>query len=255
MFVLASVNLLIYLSVLVNAGDNGKIVDAIEPIAEAMVPFLDYAFELRSGFENVNKRTRILANVGLEVFANLTNYANSIIMLSDQYNDNDNSVDPHIHMYIRVIDGCAGVYKAVVSDDELGETSNVVKEKFLGSHRQMEQIQEIILQYAQRPMDYKNDLNETCIETNGMKDLLTDIHNDIVNKEGNNGTFNQLLDGGVSLEYYGQNIFIKYPEMCKAGVRPKPPCRRKFWKPPPVRRSQTPPLAMRSAVKIFRFFS
>ena len=59
-------------------------------------------------------------------------------------------------------------------------------------------------------MNNKNELRSECNTTNGMKDVLTDFHNEIVNRDGNNGTFNELVNGGVSLE---NNFEIKF--FCK----------------------------------------
>ena len=42
-------------------------------------------------------------------------------------------------------------------------------------------------------------LRHECNTTNSLKDVLTDIHIEIINKDGHNDTFNQLLNGGVSL--------------------------------------------------------
>ena len=47
-----------------------------------------------------------------------------------------------------------------------------------------------------------------CDTTNGMKDVLTDLHKDIVHEDANNGTFNHLLDGGVGLEIIHEIISI-----------------------------------------------
>ena len=61
-------------------------------------------------------------------------------------------------------------------------------------------------------------------------------------------TFHKMLNNCSNL--------VGVRQRCARGVRPKPPCRRKFWKPPPpVRRSRTPPpLATQGAAKFFRFF-
>ena len=66
-------------------------------------------------------------------------------------------------------------------------------------HDKFIQLKNVFISFVDNPFtDNKYVLTQTCNTTNGMKDVLTDLHIDIVNKEGNNGTFNQLMEGGVS---------------------------------------------------------
>ena len=77
--------------------------------------------------------------------------------------------------------------------------NEIIRKRFENSIQdKIEQMTKVIIEFVKKAnVKNKQILSQTCNDTNAMNDVLTSLHNEIVN--GGNGTFNQLLDGGVSL--------------------------------------------------------
>ena len=110
---------------------------------------------------------------------------------------NDESISDEIEM----IKSYFGKFQRWIRNDKLLDTidNEIIRMRFKNSIQdKMEQMQKVVIEFVDKPdITHKQRLSETCNDTNAMNDVLTSLHNEIVN--GGNGTFNHLLDGGVSL--------------------------------------------------------
>ena len=119
-----------------------------------------------------------------------------MIMMNDHVIDNDTNSE--LSMIASAVDG---LRTFMVEKNLVAKIDNVIiREKFNNSIKyKVNKLQKAFQDFLNTTDIYhKNVLTETCNNTNGMKDVLTDLHIEIVDKDGNNGTFYQLLDGGVS---------------------------------------------------------
>ena len=215
MLVLARVTLFAFLSVLTNGVDKEIILKGIEPISHTMECLLIYSGELlflpTSVFNLIDK----IRDIGQKFFPNLTDFAESMMMLNDQSNENDTDKSTieseldKIKKAFEQIDYAINKFpRVILSNIE----NDMIREKFKSSYRnKINHFQKVFIEFVNLPNVYNKDmLRHECNTTNGMKDVLTDLHIEIVNKDGNNGTLNQLLDEVVSLKHkcLKQGVFL-----------------------------------------------
>ena len=204
MFVLGRIILLVCLLVHVNGSDEDQIYRGIKPISEGMYLFYHYHIEQGGGFENVLTWTDHLTDIGLQLYPNLTDFADSIIMMIDHFKHHDN-FDMNIRNGLTMIKLSSSALRYVIYNNNLiaDIDNDMVREKFnISIMDKVYKVQNELYKFFDGPdMYHKNRLTQTCITTNGLKDVLTDLHIEIVNRDGNNHTFSQLMDGGVSLRY------------------------------------------------------
>ena len=76
---------------------------------------------------------------------------------------------------------------------------DIIKQRFtMTIQNKINQVQKMYDEFAKNPdKSHQDTLYIQCVMTNSMKNVLTDIHSEIVT--GGVGTYNELLDGGVSL--------------------------------------------------------
>ena len=76
--------------------------------------------------------------------------------------------------------------------------NEIIRKRFENSIQDsVKQLRKVFIEFVETPdVKHKQILSQTCNDTNAMNDVLTSLHNEIVN--GGNGTLNELLDGGVS---------------------------------------------------------
>ena len=93
------------------------------------------------------------------------------------------------------------------NDLMLNMENEIVAKKFNNSIRsKFNQLKDVFIEFIEMPdMNHKEVFYKTCNTTNGMANVLRELHIDIVNRDDDNNTFNQLLDGGVSLERNFEN--------------------------------------------------
>ena len=197
MFVLASITLLAYLSVFANASVNDKINAGLKPISLAMYDSYVYSFGAETNFDYVLMRTNHLVNYVLDILPELTNFTESLILMNDHFND---KITINGQIYFQLTDP-RNILKDYINNHKLVEQieNEMIRKKFTDSLDRIYHVQNEFYEYLDKPdMNHKNVLTQTCNTTNGMKDVFTDLHIEIVDKDGNNGTFNELLDGGVS---------------------------------------------------------
>ena len=212
MFVLASVTLLVYLSLNAQASDNNKILGGIKPISEGISPLYIHALDRGSGFENVLTWTEHLAYTGIELFPKLTDFAGSVYMMNDRFNDHP-TIEQNILDEMNKINLCLNAHKtSKYYQDLVPKIENeMTKKKVKIYFQQIDEYQDMLKRFVEMPDDYhKNLLTKTCNNTNGLDNVLTVLHIEIVNKDGNNGTLNQLLDEVVSLKHkcLKQGVFL-----------------------------------------------
>ena len=199
MFVVARIILCSFLLVLCDRFENGKILNGIEPVSNAMES-LDY-YSCGSGSNKILYECNVnMVDIGHRLFPNLTNFAESITMLSDQFNESDSN-NQAIKSELTKIKTTFGNYELYLPDYLWDKQYKTFREKFESSIlNNVNNLQKVFSEFIENPNSTNKDaLRNECNTTNSMKDVLTDLHIEIVNKDGNNGTFNQLLDGGVSL--------------------------------------------------------
>ena len=203
MFVLARVTLVACVILVVNGEDNGQmekeIVDGIKPTSSAMEWLYSNAFDESRGFVNALELNEKLSDVGQRLFPNLTDFAASFIMLNIQLNERD-SGDQNINYEMNKIkDSFSRVERLMVNNKLVPQIKDeVIRQRFNSSIKDVvNKLQKVFIEFVDMPdIGHKKALTETCNTTNAMKDVLTDLHTEIV--EGGNGTFNELLDGGVN---------------------------------------------------------
>ena len=188
MIIVARITLFAFQSVVAHALGKQQILNGIKPISNA----LEY-----------NNNYSTLRDNGQKIFSHLIDFAESITMLNGQFNESD-PIDQSIMSELEKIENSFGRIKNEYFNHEFSMTleNEIFVKKFESSVQdKVNQLQQVFIEFINEPnMNNKNVLTQTCNTTNGMKDVLTDLHIEIVNRDGNNGTFNQLLDGGVSLE-------------------------------------------------------
>ena len=71
--------------------------------------------------------------------------------------------------------------------------NETIKKRFENSvHDKVNQLQKVFIEFVDKPdVTHKQILSQTCNDTNGKNDVLTSLHNEIVN--GGNATLNELL--------------------------------------------------------------
>ena len=201
MFLIAKISLLILLSVFTDGKNHEEIVDKMTPIYDVMLFYHMSGIDPRYGFEQKLETTDTLVTDGLKLFPKLTDFADSIIMISDDFNETEprDDLDMSLGMTAYPVNGL----RSFMEDNNLVEKidNKSIKEKFNNSIKyQVNLVQKVVYDFLEKPNNntIKKALRNECNNTNGMKDVLTDLHNEIVDKDGHNDTFNQLLNGGVS---------------------------------------------------------
>ena len=200
MFLLVRVTLFAVLSVLTDGVDK-DVVNGIEPISSALQCFHGYSNEILYDTMSVFGLTKRFADIGQTFFPNLTDFAQSMMMLNNQSTENDTD-DSTIISELDKIKMSFETIKWFIKDLLLSKIeNNMVKEKFKSSFQDnIDQVKNVFNEFVDLPnVDNKDLLRHECNTTNGLKDVLTDLHIEIVNRDGNNGTSKQILDEGVSL--------------------------------------------------------
>ena len=191
-----------------NSDDQVYIIKGIRPVSDVMFGMRMYEFNrvfcspnLAECYYGRRSGYRKLVELGDSLLPKLKDFAIRITLINDQLNDNK-SAEFIIMYHLDIIqslfidfeqlnDLYYGIYNRD-NDTLRNKFENSIQDKF-------SQLKNVFKYFIVKPkMNNKNALRRECITTNGMKDVLTDLHIEIVDKEGNNGTFNQLLNGGVS---------------------------------------------------------
>ena len=201
MFFIAKISLLVLLAVITDGKDHEEIVDKMSPIYDVMLFYHMSGIDPRYGFEQKLETTDTLVTDGLKLFTKLTDFAESIIMICDDFNETEprDDLDMALGMTAYPVNGL----RSFMEDNNLVERidNKSIKEKFNNCIKyQVNLVQKVVYDFLEKPNNntIKKVLRNECNTTNGMKDVMTDLHNEIVDKDGHNDTFNQLLNGGVS---------------------------------------------------------
>ena len=188
------------LSVLTD-GVGNEIVNGIEPISYTMQCIHGHSLEILMDFTSVLDLTKSFSYIGQTFFPNLTDFGESMMMLNEQSNDNDTD-DSTIKSELDKIKASFSHIESVIDNFVMMKFDNIpVNTKFKSSFQDnINQVKKVFIEFVDSPNVYNKDmLRRECNTTNGMKDVLTDLHIEIVDRDGNNGTLNQILDEGVSL--------------------------------------------------------
>ena len=211
--------------------EQEQILNGLMPITTVM-DTLRNVNDQRFGFDKVVKRLNLLAELGDRLFAKMTEFATTLTMLNHhQFNDNDHAdltIKYELHKMSKFFTYIAQDIKT--NDLLLVIQNDIIREKLISILNKLNQLKKVFISFTDKPdMNNKDVLRHECNATNGMKDVLTDLHIEIVNKDGNNGTFNELLNGGVSVkDNFELKVFNRYQE--KGGVNVI------FGIPPPERK-------------------
>ena len=183
-----------------------RIWNAIIPISDAMKTI--GKFDGESKFDNRLKWHHVLGNVGLNLLPRLKNFAKSTIVFNEQLKESDLAdltIKYELNKIRKSFISTGKKIEDYLPDDRPGEKFNI------SFHEKFSKVKNAFISYIDNPdIDNKNVLRHECNTTNGMKDVLTDIHIEIVDKEGNNGTFKELLHGGVSLKNFIYYILFQF---------------------------------------------
>ena len=188
-----------------NGVEKEQILNGIKPISDALGYINEYS-------TSTNLR---------RVFHNLTDFADSITMLNGQFNDSD-PIDRSIKTELTKMKYSFLRIESEFFNTDLSAMNDIVKQKFESSIKvHVNYLLKFFISFIEVPdKSHKNALTQACNTTNSMKDVLTNLHIEIVNRDGNNDTFNQLFDGGVSLK---QSFFTTQREVYNFTLTPPPP--------------------------------
>ena len=185
MEIVAKFTLLALIAVFANGMEKEQILNGIKPISDVLENIY------KSSYEDDLQR----------FLHNLTDFADSITMLNGQFNDSD-PIDQSIKSELEKIKNSFLVMESQYFDTYLSSMNEIVREKFeISIEDYVNHLQKCFVRFIESPdKSHKNELTQACNATNGVKDALTRLHIELVNNDGNNDTFNQLMDGGVSLK-------------------------------------------------------
>ena len=192
MFVLSRIVLIVLLSTLTYSVNKEKILNGIEPI----VHIIDKLYmDFNECNASISEYFQTFFDQGQRLFPYLTDFAESMNTLNNKFNDNDTD-DEALKNNLEKIPQIFGMVDTLIG-------FNCFKMQYCKFNRSIlsdyDQQKNFFIEFIDNPdMDNKNVLRRECNTTNGMKDVLTDLHKDIAHKDANNGTFNELLNGGVS---------------------------------------------------------
>ena len=101
----------------------------------------------------------------------------------------------------KIKDSFNDIQRLIANNEFVAKMDNNTITKFENLiHDKVKQLQEVFIEFVDNlDVSHMEILGQTCNDTNAMSDVLTSLHNETV--YGGNGTFNELLDGGVSLTF------------------------------------------------------
>ena len=198
MLVLFRVILIVLVSTLTYGVDKEKITKGIQPIVQ-ILDAIDNNLKSENENKSLTDSLQTLFDHGQRIFPYLKDFAGSMNLLDDKFNNNGtndqtvkNELDKIKKSFGKMEDELMrGITHSKDNEPIIDRYNRTIHDKFI-------QLKNVFISFVDNPvMDNKNMLRRECNTTNGMKDVLTDLHIEIVNKESNNGTFNQLIAGGV----------------------------------------------------------